>query len=343
MSWYHLKGKDFINTTEWDREELDILLDVAADLKRKHYSRVPTPTLAGKSFFMLFFNDSTRTRHSFETGMTQLGGHAQYVRPENMRLTIDPVPTGKGESIKDTAEVLSRFGDGIGIRLLASAVPKYGGATEIVREFARHASIPVINMMSDFWHPCQAMTDIMTLREKTTGGIEGKKLVVMWAYSPHARDWASAQETAMLAARYGINVTIAHPPGYDLVPEVIERARDYSRQTGTEFGIANDLEDALRGADFVYPRNWVTLQYHERGKEEENRLAEKYKDWKFTRAMRDRLTNKAKLIHCMPIDRGNEAENDLIDDVEVSWLYDQAENRLHLQKALMTLVMGGRP
>jgi ornithine carbamoyltransferase len=342
MSWFHLAGKDLISTKDWTKEELDIVLDVAADFKRKHYTRRDlTEVLKGKSFFMLFFNDSTRTRHSFECAMTQLGGHAQYVRPENMRLTLDPNPTGKGESIKDTAEVLSRFGDGIGIRLLASSVQTYGGATAIIEEFAKHASIPVINMMSEFWHPCQALTDLFTMQEKLRD-IRGKKLVVTWAYSPHARDWASAQETAMLAARYGVNVTIAHPPGYDLVPECMELTKKYAAESGAKVEVVNDFDEALVGADIVYPRNWVTLRYHEHGKEEENRMALKYKDWRFTRAKRDKLTNKAALLHCMPIDRNNEADSDLIDDPEVSWLYDEAENRLHVQKAILALTMGGR-
>lgn len=343
MSWYYLRGKDLISTKDWSDEDLRLVFDLAAILKQKHYSGQRYHTLEDKEFYMMFFNDSTRTRHSFETAMSQLGGHAEYVRPENMRLTLDPVPTGKGESIKDTAKVLSRFGDGIGIRLLASKVKEYGEANRLIEEFAHWADIPVINMMSDLWHPCQAMTDIFTLKEKFGPDLRGKKLVVTWAYSPHLRDWASAQETAALAVRSGMDVVIAQPPEYSLSPEAMELAKKYSENGGGKFEMVNDMDEALEGADVVYPRNWITLDYHKRGKEDELALAAKYKDWCFTRKRRDELTNNAILMHCMPIDRENEAENDLIDDPEVSILYDEAENRLHVQKAILTATMGGRP
>jgi len=235
VSWYNLKGKDLINTDDWSKEELDILFELSADLKRRHYSNQRYHTLEDKSFYMLFFNDSTRTRHSFETALTQLGGHAEYVNPGNMRLTLDRVPTGKGESIRDTAEVLSRFGNGLGIRLLASKVSEYGEATRIIEEFATWASIPVINMMSELWHPCQALTDVFTMKEKLGDGLQGKKLVVTWAYSPHLRDWASAQETAALSVRYGMDVVIAQPPEYSLSPEAMELARKYAAAGGGKF------------------------------------------------------------------------------------------------------------
>ncbi len=342
MSWYHLKGKHLIATKDWSDEDLRILFDLTAELKRRYYSGEIVHPLQDKEFYMLFFNDSTRTRHSFETAMTQLGGHAEYVNPGNMRLTLDRNPTGKGESIRDTVEVLSRFGQGVGIRLLASKVGSYGEATRIIEEFAAWARIPVINMMSDFWHPCQSLTDLFTLREKIGPDLRGRKLVVTWAYSPHCRDWASSQDTAALAVRLGMNVTVAQPPGYDLSPEAVELMRQYSLDGGGKFEMVNDMDEALRGADVVYPRNWISLDYHKHDKQEELALSSKFKDWTFTRQRRDKLTNKAVLMHCMPIDRENEATSDLIDDPELSILYDEAENRLHVQKAILTATMGGR-
>lgn len=344
MSLYSLEGKDLITTCDWTVEEIEYVFQLAAELKVKHYSNGIIEPLKNKTFAMLFFNDSTRTRHSFETGLTQLGGHAQYVRPDNMRLSIDPVPTGKGESIKDTANVLSRLTDGLGIRLLAQSVKKFGDANAIIKEFAEHAQIPVINMMSEIWHPCQALTDLFTLREKNGHkSLRKKKLVIHWAYSPHARDWASVQETAVLAARNEMDVVIAQPPEYDLVPDVMELGKEYAKENDCSFSFTDSLDDALEGADYVYPRNWITLDYHERGKEEENKLALKYKDWSFTQERFEKNTKgRAKLIHCMPIDPNNEADVELIDNPEVSILYDQAENRLHVQKALLVLTMGGR-
>lgn len=344
MSLYGIKGKDLITTCDWSDEEIEHVFKTAEDLKEKHYARVLYEPLKNKSFAMLFFNDSTRTRHSFESGVTQLGGHAQFVRPDNMRLSIDPVPTGKGESIKDTASVLSRFVDGLGIRLIAQSVSRIGQANQIIKEFARHASIPVINMMSELWHPCQALTDIFTLREKTVNsGLKNKKLVIHWAYSPHARDWASVQETAVLASRWGMDVVIAQPEEYGLVDEAVEAGRKYAEMSGGSYEMTDQLDEALAGADFVYPRNWITLDYFERGKQEEQKLAEKYRDWRFTRERWEKNTGgQAKLIHCMPIDPNHEADVELIDDPAVSILYDQAENRLHIQKALLVLTMVGR-
>jgi ornithine carbamoyltransferase len=342
MGYYDLKGKDLICIKDWTKEELDIILDTAWQLKRMYYSGIPHHCLQDKTFFMLFFNDSTRTRNSFEAAMTQLGGHAHFIRPDTMRLTLDPVPTGKGESIKDTAAVLSRMGHGIGIRLLVDPVRRVGEATEIEYEFAKWASVPIINMMSDYWHPCQAISDIMTLIEKF-GDVRGKKITVTWAYSPWARDWGSITSTSMIYARYGMDVTLSYPEGYDIVPlESIELAKKYAEESGGSFRIANDMDAGLEGADVVFPRNWITARRYEIGKEEEIRLAGQHKDWKFTCERREKLTNQAHLLHVMPIDRDNEADNELVDDPEVSWLYDQAENRLHSQKAILALTMGGR-
>ncbi len=344
MSLYDLKGKDLITTCDWTDEEIEYIFKLAEQIKEKHYSGESFKPLLDKSYAMMFFNNSTRTRHSFETGVTQLGGHAQFVRPDTMRLSIDPVPTGKGESIKDTANVLSRFVDGLGIRLIAESVSEFGMANKIIKEFAEHADIPVINMMSELWHPCQALTDIFTLREKEANeSLKKKKMVIHWAYSPHARDWASVQETAALGARNGMDVVVAQPDIYDLVPEAVEAGKKYAEMSGGSYEVTNDLDGALEGADYVYPRNWITLDYFEHGKEKEKEIAKDYKDWRFTKERWEKNTGgKAKLMHCMPIDPNNEADVELIDDPEISILYDEAENRLHVQKAILTALMAGK-
>ncbi|MFC2105292.1 ornithine carbamoyltransferase [Candidatus Bipolaricaulota bacterium] len=342
MGYSTLFGKDLVCIKDWTKEELDVVLDLAAQFKRRYYSNEPLHCLQDKTFFMLFFADSTRTRTSFETAMTELGGHAQYIHPETMRLSLERIPTGKGESIRDTANVLSRMGHGIGIRLLVDQVQNVGEATAIEYEFARWSSVPIINMMSDYWHPCQALADMMTLREKLDDP-RGKKITVTWAYSPWARDWGSITSTSMIYARYGMEVTLAHPKGYELMPpEAIDLASQYASESGGSFRIVNELDEGLDGADVVFPRNWVSSKRYEHGKEEEIRLAERHKDWTFSRKRREELTNNARLLHVMPIDRDNEADSELVDDPEVSWLYDQAENRLHSQKAILALTMGGR-
>jgi len=340
MSWFELYGKDLISTKDWTKEELDIVLKVAGELKSRYYAHEPTPLLQYKTFMMLFFNTSTRTRQSFETAMTQLGGHAQFLTPETMRISLEEKP-GAGESLKDTAKVIERYGDGLGVRLLEDKVEYYGQGTAYMYKMAEYIKIPVINMASDVYHPCQAITDIYTMQEKL-GSILGKKLVVTWAYSPWVRSWGSVQECLILAARYGMRVTLAHPKGYDLDENILQLAEKYAKESGGAFEIVHDMDQALEEADVVFPRNWMSPKRYEIGKEKEITLAQKFKDWKYTKRRQQELAKRGYLLHCMPIDRGNEVDDELCDDPELSMIYDQAENRLHTQKAILALTMGGR-
>ena len=288
---------------------------------------------------MLFFSGSTRTRQSFETGMTQLGGHAQFIHPSTMRLSLEERP-GAGESIKDTARVMARYGDGIGLRLLDDQITYYGQGDAIMRKIAEYAEIPVINMASDVNHPCQSLTDIYTMREKL-GDVTGKKITITWAYSPWIRGRCSVQGTALIAAMHGMEVVIAHPPEYTLDPKVMQQCKDLASQSGGCFEIAHDMDKALDGATVVFPRNWYTGNRYEIGKDEELKIAERYKDWHYTAERQKRLGNPGYFLHCMPVDRGNEADSEVCDNT-LSWMVDQAENRLHTQKAILTLTMGGR-
>jgi len=340
MSWFHLAGKDLISIKDWTDEELEIVLKVTDHLKSLYYQGVPHPTLQYKTFLMLFFNTSTRTRQSFETAMTQLGGHAQFIAAETMRLSLEDKP-GAGETIKDTAKVMARFSDGIGIRLLEDKISRYGEGTEIMYKIAEHAEVPVINMASDIYHPCQALTDIYTMREKL-GDVRGKKYVITWAYSPWVRSLCSIQSDLLIAARFGMDVVLAHPPEYELDKNVLDLTERYASKSGGSFTIVHDMDEALEGATVVFPRNWMTLKRYESGKEKEREIAAKYKDWRYTVRRQKELCSPGYLLHVMPVDQGNEADPEICDDPELSWIYDQAENRLHVQKAILTLTMGGR-
>jgi ornithine carbamoyltransferase len=340
MSWFDLVGRDLISEVDWTREEYDVAMKVTDQLKGAYYSRKPHRTLEDKTFAMMFFAGSTRTRMSFETGMTQLGGHAQFINPQTMRLSLEDKP-GAGETVKDTAKAMERFCDGIGIRLLDDAIDRYGFGDEVMRKFAEHASVPIINMASDINHPCQSLTDIYTMHEKLGGDVKGKKIVVMWAYTPWIRGLCSVQGTALISAMYGMDVVVAHPPEYDMDPNVMDQCRDLAAASGGRFTIENDLDVALEGATVVFPRNWFTEDRYEIGKEKEHEIALKYRDWCYTADRQKRLCDPGYLLQCMPVDRGNEAEPEVCDN-ELSWIYDQAENRLHTQKAIMTLTMGGR-
>jgi len=339
MSWHDLKGRDLISEVDWSKEEYDIAIKLTDHLKSMYYSGQPHPYLQYKTFAMMFFAGSTRTRMSFETAMTQLGGHAQFISPKTLRLSLEDKP-GAGETIKDTAKAMSRFCDGIGIRLLDDAINYYGHGDAVIRKFAEFADVPVINMASDINHPCQSLTDIYTIMEKI-GDPKGKKIVITWAYSPWIRGRCSVQGTALIAAMYGMEVVIAHPPEYGLDPNVMEQCRELASKSGGSFEIVHDMDKALDGATIVFPRNWYTGRRYEIGKDEELKIAQKYTDWRYTVERQKKLGNPGYLLHCMPVDRGNEVDPEVCDN-DLSWIYDQAENRLHTQKAILTLTMGGR-
>jgi len=339
MSWFDLKGRSLISETNWTREEYDIAMKLTDQIKGLYYSRSPHPYLEYKTFAMLFFAGSTRTRMSFETAMTQLGGHSQFINPSTMRLSLEDKP-GAGETVKDTAKAMSRFCDGIGIRLLDDQIKYYGHGDEVMRKFVEHAEVPIINMASDINHPCQSLTDIYTMREKL-GDVKGKKIVITWAYSPWIRGRCSVQGTALISSMYGMDVVVANPPEFDLDPSLIQQCRDQASKSGGSFEIVHDMDRALNGATVVFPRNWFTGKRYEIGKEKELKIAQKHMDWRYTTERQNKLTSPGYLLQCMPVDRGNEADPEVCDN-DLSWMYDQAENRLHTQKAILTLTMGGR-
>lgn len=344
-----LRGRDFITTSEWSREELETVLDVAFDLKRKFALGEPHKLLDGKTLFMLFYNPSLRTRNSFEAGMTQLGGHAHYLIPETVyspTLTEEePVKLGETkEKISDTARVLERYGHGIAIRIFGKPTNWiYGRGNQIVREFARWANIPVINMEDDMYHPCQAMADIMTIIEKLRKP-EGKKLVMSWAYAPSPWKPLSVPHSVILiGAQFGMDVVLAHPKGFELDSNVIERCKEYANLYGGTFEITHNMEEAFEGADVVYPKSWTSIAYLPPNVREPNfeaimDLLKKNKHWVCNQEKMDLCKKGALYMHCLPADRGAEVTNDVIDGPN-SVVFDQAENRLHVQKAIMALTM----
>ena len=325
-----LKGKDFITCQEWSLEELETVFDLAKTLKNKYEIGEPHELLKNKTLFMVFYAASTRTRNSFEAGMTQLGGHAHYLETKTMRIG-DP---GAPEEIKDTVKVLERYGNVIGVRVYTQ---NYGEGNQIIREYAKFAEIPVINMETEIHHPCQGLADLMTIREKFSD-IKGKKYVQAWGYSPSAfRVPAVPQENVMFTTRYGMDVVYARPPEFTLDPEVIESAKRNVEESGGTFSETTDLKEALEGADVVYMRNHVTLDFGRIGKESEARIMSKYKDWTLTDELMDLTNKKSIFMHCLPADRGHEVTNEVMDGPH-SVIYDEAENRLHVQKAVLSLV-----
>lgn len=334
-----LFGKDFICTQEWSLDELEAVLELAARMKRERYSPRWTSLLEYKTFLMFFYNPSVRTRQSFETAATELGGHAQFLEPSAMRLKT---ATTAGETVEDAAQVMSRYGHGLGIRILEDKIGYYGEGDELLREYARWGSIPVISMAHDKFHPCQGLADLMGLRARL-GDVRGKKALLTWGSGALARSWCSVQEFLLVSSRFGMNVTMAYPEGYDLDPAVIAQTQANCAANGTTFEVVHDSRSGYDGADVVYARNWVTPQAYAGGlldKKGEIEKAFQHPGW-ITDAERMRKTNNALFTHPMPVDRGHEVTDEIASGPN-SIIYDVAENRLHVQKALMALTMSDK-
>ena len=321
-----LFGRDLITTQDWTVEEIARLLELAAELKAAKRAGTATPLLAAKTLYMIFFDASTRTRNSFETGMTQLGGHAIYLSPDKMQIS-------HGENAKDTANVLSRYGEAIAIRHCA-----FGEGNAYIREVARHASVPVISMQCDIYHPCQILADLMTIRERFGRDTRGLKLGVAWTSAPnYVRPLSVPQSLILLMPRFGIDVTLACPPEFRLMPEIEAQAKANAKAGGARFEISDCFEDAFAGANVVVPKSWGPLMTT-RDTKQGLALIEQYPTWRCDGARMALGSPDLIYMHPLPADRGREVTDEVIDGPR-SVVYDEAENRLHVQKALMALTM----
>ena len=339
-----LSGRDLLSTLDWSDEEIRIALNLARELKwRYHYfgpHDIPR-ILDRKTFFMLFYAPSTRTRAAFEAAMTLLGGHAVYVEARTTRLAAGEKAVGEAD--KDVAVMYERYGHGIGIRILDKAIDYvYGRGHKVVETYAKHARVPVINMADDKFHPTQGLADIMTF-EEVFGRTQGRKYVIMWAYSPEIRGWCSVQEDMVLFPRFGVDVVIARPPGFDLDPKLVEKAKQLAKEHGAELKVTDNLKEALEGAHAVFPRNWASPKLVQLGyssfKDEELRIYEKYRNWKVTKDLMELMDKHGVLMHVLPIFRGYEADDEVIDDPKHSVIYEQAENGLWTKAAVLALTL----
>ena len=324
-----LAGRDYIETLDWTVEELEEVLAVAGELKEARRRGEPRRLLPDKTLYMLFLDKSTRTRNAFETGMTQLGGHAIF-------LDSDKTQVAHGETPGDTARTLSRYGEGIAIR--HDLAPYEGNVW--MREIARYADIPVINLQCDDDHPTQTIADLMTLREHRGENLRGLKVAMTWAYAPsYARPLSVPQGVATLFPRFGMDVVLAHPPGFDLMPEVLERAQAAAKEAGATITFAESMEEAFESADVVYPKSWGRLDAFT---DESKALAESgaYANWICDEQKLALASPDVLYLHCLPADRGREV-TDAVMDGPHSVVWDEAENRMHTGKALCALTMGG--
>ena len=341
-----LYGRDFICTQDWSVDELMGALDLAGKMKRDRFSDRWTSILQHKTFLMFFYNPSVRTRLSFEAAATELGGHAQFMTPSAGRFKTQKQA---GETIEDAAQVMARYVAGIGIRILEDKVPYYGAGDEMLLEYARWSDVPIINMADDRFHPCQALADVMGWAEWYGEGsgrpdyeaLRGKKFLLSWGSGALARSWCSVQAALLIASRLGMDVSMAYPEGYDLDPEVIDWTRQNCAANDRSFDVVHDPDSGYEDAHVVYSRNWVSSEAYQDGvlqKQAEIEKAMAYTGWT-TDAARMAKTDNAIYTHPMPVDRGSEVTDEVASGPR-SAIYDIAENRLHVQKAVMALTMG---
>lgn len=322
----NLKGRDFITDQEWTREELETALDVAFDLKRKYALGEPHPYLRDKVLAMLFFFTSTRTRGSFEAGMAQLGGHAAFIESSTTQIA-------HGDTPKEIGEIFGRYFQGIAIRHC-----DWGIGNKYIREVAHYSRAPVFNMQCDIYHPFQAMADLMTIIEKKGPNLRGLKIAMTWACAKsYAKPISVPQSVIMLMARFGMDVVLAHPPEFRLMQEILAQAEENAKRYGGSFRITHSMEEAFRDADVVYPKSWgPLLTVSDPNKYMD--VAAQYKDWICDETKMALAKPDAIYMHCLPADRNIEVTDAVIDGPQ-SVVYDQAENRLHVQKAILALTM----
>jgi ornithine carbamoyltransferase len=296
---------DFLAIPDFSRDELEGLFSLAERMKSGEYKKTP---LAGKSLAMIFMKSSTRTRVSFEVGTYQLGGHALFLSPRDVQL-------GRGEPIADTARVLSRYVDGIMIRTFAH---------QDIEELAKYADVPVINGLTDLLHPCQILADLLTVRAEF-GAIADKKYAWIGDGNNMANSWINA------AYRFGFDLDIACPKGYEPADHLLARAQKVAKVR-----VVRDPMEAAAGAQVVNTDVWASM-----GQEQEQKERERaFSGFTVNQQLMKQADSKAIFLHCLPAHRGEEVAADVIDGPQ-SRVWDEAENRLHIQKAIMAALMGG--
>jgi N-acetylornithine carbamoyltransferase len=321
-----LRGRDLIGDLDFTREEVETVLEVAFDLKRKRALNEPHPYLRDKVLAMLFFFSSTRTRGSFEAGMAQLGGHAAFIESRTTQIS-------HGDTEKEMGDIFGRYFDGIAIRHC-----DWGIGNRYLNLVAEASRVPVLNMQCEIYHPFQILADLMTIYEKKGRDLLGKKIVVSWAYaSSYLKPISVPQSLILQMPRFGLDVVLAHPPEFELMPEIMEQARAQANKYKTGFEVTDSMEDGFRDADIVYAKSWgplLTTTDPGEGK----KMQDKYESWITDERKMALAKDDAIYMHPLPADRNIEVTDAVIDG-EQSVVFDEAENRMHVQKAVMALTM----
>jgi N-acetylornithine carbamoyltransferase len=322
----YLHGRDLIGDLDFSKEEVETVLDVAWDLKRKRALGESHAYLRDKVLAMLFFFSSTRTRGSFEAGMAQLGGHAAFIESRTTQIA-------HGDTEKELGEIFGRYFDGIAIRHV-----EWGTGNRYLNLVAEASRVPVLNMQDEIYHPFQCLADLMTIMEKKGRDLRRKKIAVSWAYaSSYLKPISVPQSLILQLPRFGLDVVLAHPPEFSLMPDIMEQAREQARQYKTGFEVVDSMEAACQDADIIYAKSWgplLTTTDAAEGK----RLQDQYQDWIADDARMALGRDDVIYMHPLPADRQIEVTDAVIDGRH-SVVFDQAENRLHAQKAVMALTM----
>ena len=328
--------RDFLNTADYPSDELEALIQSGLRMKSGDHAK----PLTGKSVALVFFNPSLRTRASMQVGIYELGGNAVVLEPGGTSWTLEHregvvMDSDKTEHVAEFVRVLGRYCVAIGVRTFAALRNwEEERADPILSAFAKYSEVPIINLESAMHHPCQAVADMMTIREKLGAG--KKRVVLTWAWHPKALPMAVPNSFALAAAQMGHDLVIAHPPGYELDEEVIATSRDFA---GGSIEITNDIDAAFSGAEVVYAKSWGAKQFYGNTDQDLATRAPYRAKWIVDEDKMAR-TNDAIFMHCLPV-RRNVIVTDGVIDSPASVVIDEAENRLHVQKAILASLLGG--
>jgi ornithine carbamoyltransferase len=322
----YLHGRDMIGDLDFSKEEVETVMDVAFDLKRKRALNEPHPYLRDKVLAMLFFFSSTRTRGSFEAGMAQLGGHAAFIESKTTQIA-------HGDTPKEIGEIFGRYFDGIAIRHC-----DWGLGNKYINDVAKYSRTPILNMQCEIYHPFQCLADLMTIWEKKGRDLRKRKMVVSWAYAEsYSKPISVPQSLILQMPRFGLDVVLAHPPEFRLMPEIMDMAKAEAKKAGVGFDVVEDMGEAFKDADIVYAKSWGPLVHTADAKEGEA-ITKKYSSWITDEKKMKLAKEDAIYMHPLPADRNVEVTDGILDGAQ-SVVYDEAENRLHAQKAVMALTM----
>jgi ornithine carbamoyltransferase len=322
----YLHGRDLIGDLDFSKEEVETVLDVAWDLKRKRALNEPHAYLRDKVLAMLFFFSSTRTRGSFEAGIAQLGGHGAFIESSTTQIA-------HGDTPKEIGEIFGRYFDGIAIRHCDWMI-----GNKYLNDVAKASRVPVLNMQCDIYHPFQCLADLMTIMEKKGRDLKKKRIVVSWAYAAsYLKPISVPQSLILQMPRFGMDVVLSYPKEFKLMPEIEAEAKAQAKAFHTGFDIVHDMDEGIKDADIVYAKSWGPLLTTD-DKVQGKAIQDSYKDWIMDGRRMKLAKDDAIYMHPLPADRNVEVTDEVMDGPH-SVVFDQAENRLHAQKAVMALTM----